>query len=97
MNLINLLDAFRKGGNETPFVSLKGQRAHIEEQFERYGIDMVDVLQLFKQDALQVKPHAKDPDNLNEIYGQTVDGEDMALVVSTNGYTIKVIDVWLVK
>ena len=96
MNLINLLDAFRKGGNETPFVSLKGQRAHIEAQFERYGIDMVDVLQLFKQNNLQVKPHSTDPD-LNEIYGQTVDGEDMALIVCTNGYTIKVIDVWLVE
>ena len=96
MKLKNLLDAFRAGGNGSPYVSIRGRQVHIEEQFQRYGIDMVDVLQLFKQEDLQVKPHQGDPDNLQEVHGRTVEGEAMAVTVSTTGYTIKVINVWLV-
>ena len=96
MKFETLLDAFRKGGNDTPYVSLKGRQAHIEEQFEHYGIDMCDVLQLFKQKSLHVRPLEESDDDQYEIQGHTIDGESMALIVSTNGYTIKIINVWLV-
>jgi len=96
MKFETLLDAFRNGGNDTPYVSLKGRQAHIEEQFERYGIDMCDVLQLFKQENLQVRLIKEADEERYEVQGKTVEGENMALIVSSNGYTIKVINVWLV-
>lgn len=96
MTFENLLDAFRRGGNDTPYVSIHGQQAHIEQQFENYGIDMCDVLQLLKQNDLQVK-QLEEEVNKYEVHGRSVDGEDMALVVWTNGNTFKLIDVWLIK
>ncbi len=95
MNFENLLRSFRQGGNDAPYISIKGQQALLEEQFERYGIDMCDVLQLLKQDNLQIKPHSEGIDDHHEVHGQSIDGEKLILIVSTSGNTIKLINVWL--
>lgn len=70
-------------------------RSRIEDKFDRFGLDMCDILHLLRG-PLKVMPHHNPMGGEQfEIHGESVDGDSMVVVGSQHGESLKVTNLWL--